>query len=80
MATQTTVRIKNLKTEKVYPVSAEEWANMRAKGYGKKFEVVGEHTIATDPKAKNSFIPDEIQEAAREGNVERTKSGRNSGK
>lgn len=63
MTQQTILRIKNIKTEREYTVSGDDWKAIQAKGWANRYTVIDERTVKVQDKT--SFIPEEIQEAAR---------------
>jgi len=65
-----TVIIKNLKTRKEYPVSSEDWEQMKARKHGHLFEVVKtiEHEqLQARPKRPVIIAPPEVQRLANSG-------------
>lgn len=62
MSTATHLRIKNLKTEEVYTVTASGWQTIVSKGMASKYEVIEELSPLPDRK---SHIPQAIKESAR---------------
>lgn len=52
--------VKNTATGQVYPITDAEWENLGRSGLQSKFQIVDE--LVEKVKAKEPFIPKEIQE------------------
>ncbi len=65
--------IRNLKTEKEYPVTASSWQTIVSKGMANRFTIVREHVVAVNAP---SFIPPEVKRAAEKATTKEQPSGR----
>ena len=57
------ITIKNVKTEKVYTVSAEGWAKIEAQGWASRYTIIDRRKPID--KATPTFLPKEIAEKAK---------------
>lgn len=57
------VTIQNVKTQKVYTVSAEGWANIEKQGWASRYTILERRKLIE--KATPTFIPKEIADKAK---------------